>query len=60
MASYMVFKDELFPVWSIEDQGIIGAGMVDLTDEEVARIKAANEEWEGCQDLIESKLVREE
>jgi radical SAM superfamily enzyme with C-terminal helix-hairpin-helix motif len=61
MASYEYESSEIYPVYSVwPAPSNVKNFIVELTDEEFARIEAVNEEWEACQKLIESRISAKE
>ena len=55
-----VDQDEWYPVYGIDEnvKGWFGLGNIELTQEEVDRIKKAFDEFKKIQDLIEDKLEK--
>ena len=49
-----VYKDEWYPVYTIEDRH--GGYEVDLTDEEIARVNAALAEFKSTQNFLGDKI----
>jgi hypothetical protein len=57
MAKFTYHKDEMYPVYWVEPaEKRRKKEIIELTEDEVARIEAAQKEFEACQDLIESRI----
>jgi len=60
MAKFEVFEDEWYPVVTEPRNGgdrWMGGETVDLTDEELARVRAAYEEFFAVQTLLRERMV---
>ena len=55
MAKYRISKDEVFPFWDLD--GGDRDPEIELTDEEAAFVKKANEEWGNAQSLLHKKVI---